>query len=390
MSARRVVWAFAAVAITLAALAYAVAPEVRSAAFLADLAGIDAWWRALLPVRAHAVRTRDLVIPTRHGPVASRLYEPDATPLGSLLVYPGIHAGGVDEPRLVTFARRLAASGVRVLTVPLPDLRVYRITSAATDAIEDTALWMTSQSDLVPSGRAGLVGVSFAGGLALVAAGRPALRDRLTLVVSLGGHADLPRVMRYLCTGQLPDGTHLTPHDYAVAVVLLASLPRLVPAEQVPALERAILTFLDASSYAELDPARAASLVADTQRQLAALPAPSHQLMTEVIARDARAVGRRMLPHVEDVAGLPGLSPNRSATTQAPVFLLHGLNDNIIPTSESSFAAEYLRSHGNGRVNVLLTPLIAHADLADDLPLADSWRLIRFWSEMLSTAEKRR
>ena len=390
MSARRVVWAFAAVAITLAALAYAVAPEARSAAFLADLAGIETWWRPLLPVRAHAVRTRDLVIPTRHGPIGSRLYEPDATPLGSLLVYPGIHAGGVDEPRLVTFARRLAASGVRVLTVPLPDLRVYRITSASTDAIEETALWMTSQPDLVPGGRAGLVGVSFAGGLALVAAGRPALRDRLTLVVSLGGHADLPRVMRYLCTGQLPDGTHLAPHDYAVAIVLLASLPRLVPAGQVAPLERAILTFLDASSYAGLDPARAAALVGDTQRQLAALPEPSHQLMTEVIARDARAVGRRMLPYVEDVAGLPGLSPNRSAVTLAPVFLLHGLNDNIIPTSEAPLAAEYLRSHGNGRVNVLLTPLIAHADLADDLPLADSWRLIRFWSEMLGTAEKRR
>ena len=74
----------------------------------------------------------------------------------------------------------------------------------------------------------------------------------------------------------------------------------------------------------------------------------------------------------------------------APVFLLHGLNDNIIPTSESSFAAEYLRSHGNGRVNVLLTPLISHADLATNLPLADSWRLIRFWSQMILTAEERR
>lgn len=386
MSAPRVVGAFAAVAIMLAALAYAVAPEARSAAFLADLAGIDAWWRAVLPARSHPVSTRDLVIPTRHGAVSSRLYEPDATPLASLLVYPGIHAGGVDEPRLVMFARRLAASGVRVLTVPLPDLRVYRITAASTDAIEDTALWMTNDASLAPGGRVGLVGVSFAGGLALVAAGRPGLKDRLTLAVSLGGHADLPRVMRYLCTGQLHDGTGLPPHDYAVAVLLLASLPRLVPADQVPALERAILTFLDASSYAGIDPPRAAALLADTQRQLQALPEPAHQMMTEVIARDAKAVGRRMLPYVEDVAGLPGLSPSRSAATMAPVFLLHGVNDNIIPTSEAGFAAEYLRSHGNGRVKILITPLIAHADLAEEMGIADSWRLIRFWSEMLRVA----
>jgi hypothetical protein len=45
----------------------------------------------------------------------------------------------------------------------------------------------------------GLVGVSFAGGLALVAAGRPALKDRLTAIFALGAHADLPRVIRYLC-----------------------------------------------------------------------------------------------------------------------------------------------------------------------------------------------
>jgi dienelactone hydrolase len=387
MSARRVVWAFAGVAIALAALAFAVAPYARSAAFLADLAGIDAWWRPLLPARAHPVGTRDLLIPTRHGPISSRLYEPATAPLGSLLVYPGIHAGGVDEPRLVMFATRLAATGIRVITVPLPDLRVYRITAASTDAIEDTAIWTTNDAQLAPGGRVGLVGISFAGGLALVAAGRPAVRDRLTLVVSLGGHADLPRVMRYLCTGQLPDGTSLPPHDYAVAVVLLASLPWLVPADQVPALARAILTYLDASSYAGIDPPRAAALLADTRRQHDALPEPSHRLMTEVIARDARAVGRRMLPFVDDVASLPALSPSRSSATRAPVFLLHGLDDNIIPTSESAFAADYLRAQGNRRVELLLTPIIAHADLADEMPIRESWKAVRFWREMLSVAE---
>src|SRR4029450_2245305 len=99
-----------------------------------------------------------------------------------------------------------------------------------------------------------VVGVLFAVGLALVAAGRPTLRNKVTLVVSLGGHADLPRVMTYLCTGLLPDGTPRPPHDSGVAVGLVASLPKLVPAPQVPALDRAILTFLDASSAAESEP----------------------------------------------------------------------------------------------------------------------------------------
>jgi dienelactone hydrolase len=380
MSARRIVWALTFVAVV-AATAVVAMPYARSAAFVADLAGVDGWWRRLVPIRARPVATRDVVIPTRHGPIEGRLYEPDGAPLLSLLVYPGIHAGGVDEPRLVMFASRLAASGVRVLAVPLPDLRVYRIRTASTDAIEDTALWMSNDATLAPSGRVGLAGVSFAGGLALVAAGRPALRDRLAMVIVLGGHADLPRVMTYLCTGRLPSGTTRAPHDYGVVIVLLATLPRLVPRDQVQPLERAVLTFLDASSDAEIDPPRAATLVADATRQRDALPEPSRTLMTHVIGRDTAALGRQLLPFVEEVGGASDLSPGRSPATAAPVFLLHGLDDNVIPSEESVHAAQYLRSH-NTEVRLLRTPLISHATLAKDLPIRDSWQLIAFWTGM--------
>ncbi|HYN06883.1 MAG TPA: hypothetical protein VES67_05800 [Vicinamibacterales bacterium] len=389
MSARRIVWALAAVVVAIALATYALAPYARSAALVADLAGVDAWWRQVLPVRPRPVATRDLLIPTRHGPISSRVYEPDAAPLGSLVVYPGIHAGGVDEPRLVSFARRLAGGGVRVVTVPLPDLRVYRITTDSTDAIEETALWVANDPQLAPGGLVGLVGVSFAGGLTLVAAGRPALQNRLSLVISLGGHADLPRVMTYLCTGRLPDDTTRPPHDYGVVVVLLASLTRLVPADQVAPLERAILTFLDASSYAGVDPARSAQLLADTRRQHDALPEPSHTLMTQVLARDARAVGQRILPFVEDLGGAPALSPIRSAATTAPVFLLHGRDDNVIPSTETPFVAAYLQARGNTRVHWLLTPLISHADLSRELKLSDAWQLVRFWTDITETLERR-
>jgi pimeloyl-ACP methyl ester carboxylesterase len=90
-----------------------------------------------------------------------------------------------------------------------------------------------------------------------------------------------------------------------------------------------------------------------------------------------------MLPFVEEIGGAPDLSPARSPATTAPVFLLHGLDDNVIPSVETVFAAEYLRAQGNGQVRLLRTPLISHADLADDLEIGDTWRLISFWTEML-------
>ena len=74
----------------------------------------------------------------------------------------------------------------------------YTISPAVTDAIEDAAVWLARQREAFPDGRVGMMGISFAGGLSIVAAGRPALRDRVAVVLSLGGHGDLPRTLRYL------------------------------------------------------------------------------------------------------------------------------------------------------------------------------------------------
>src|SRR5690606_1184757 len=106
------------------------------------------------------------------------------------------------------------ASGLTVVCTPLPELRRFRITDRSTDMIEDVTAWIADQPGMAPDGSVTLVGFSFAGGLALVAAGRPALHTRLRAVVSIGGHGDLTRTLRFMTTGQLPDGSTRTPHDY--------------------------------------------------------------------------------------------------------------------------------------------------------------------------------
>ena len=136
------------------------------------------------------------------------------------MVVPGLHAAGVEEPRLDRLSRRLAGEGVTVLSLPLPDLRQFLVTARSTDVIEDAALWLAGQSAITSSGRIGLIGISFGGGLALVAAGRPSLANKLDMVVSFGGHGDLPRVVRYLCSGLLPDGTRQPAHDYGTVLFL--------------------------------------------------------------------------------------------------------------------------------------------------------------------------
>jgi dienelactone hydrolase len=365
-------------------LGWLMMPYARSAAFLLDLSGSTSWTRKLLPVRPVKVEQHDAGIETRAGAVAARIYVPAGRPNRTLVVFPGIHAGGVDEPRLNALSHRLAATGAIVVVVPLPELREFRITSRSTDAIEDATSWVAAEPSLAPTGRVGLVGVSFAGGLALVAAGRPALAGKLDLVVSIGGHGDLPRVMTYVCTGRLPDGTWRPPHDYGAAVILYGMLPHLVPAAQVAALSEALRTFLVASSDESTDRDRAIAELEASRRLAAALPEPSHALMQLVEDRNVAALGPRLLPWIEQAGGDPALSPERAPATRVPVFLLHGADDNVIPSTEATLLAAYLAREGNVHVRALLTPLISHADLTMRGSIGNAWALVRFWKDALA------
>lgn len=378
---KSVLLTFGALLVALAAVALVARPYARAAVLVARGAGVGGWagWFADLAGRS-AIAERDVAVPTRHGPMAGRVYAPEPAGAPATLVVPGVHPDGINEPRLVDFARALATSGLPVVTVAPEDLVAYRVTAADTDRIEDAIAWVADRPRSV-GGRPGVIGVSFGGGLAIVAAGRLAVRDRVAFVVSLGGHGDLPRVLRFLCTGELPDGTRLAPHEYGTAVVLLNVLDRLVPAEQVGPLREAVLAFMDASLIEWLDPP-AAPPAYDRARALErALAQPAAEWMRRVRMRDVEASGPLLLPDALAVGSDAALSPERSPTPHAPVFLLHGVGDNVIPTQETDRLAAWLE--GQSPVRALVTPLLIHADVARDIGLGDGWRMVAFWRDVL-------
>jgi dienelactone hydrolase len=355
------------------------APYVAALALVIDLSGRDVPFRRWLPVSVQAVSARVVDVPTRHGNVRARLYTPDRPTGRTFIVIPGVHAGGVEEPRLARLTARLAGSGDTVLSLPLPDLRAFRITERSTDQIEDAVTWMAGDVSLAPRGTVGLIGISFAGGLATVAAGRPSVVDRIDRVVSFGGHGDLPRTIHYLCTGVLPDGTIQPAHDYGGAILLLAALPHLVPAEQVGPLDAGIRMFLDASMADGRDHTDAPALFARARALGDTLPEPSRAIMRDVNARDGTRLGPMLLPFAELVGGDPALSPERSPPPRAPVFLIHGAVDNVIPQTETTSLAGHLRGQGHSNVRMLLTPAVSHADPTTGVSASDVWHLLRMW-----------
>ncbi len=379
----------AIVFIAAALVTWLAAPYVRALAFMIDVSGQDVAFRRWLPVRMLAVDHEDITVPTRHGAVTGRLYRPrdSRASTRTVLVVPGLHSAGVEEPRLDRLSGRLAGEGMTVLSLPLPDLRRFVVTARSTDVIEDSARWLAGQRSMTPSGRIGLIGISFGGGLSLVAAGRPSLAGKLDMVVSFGGHGDLPRVLRYLSTGLLPDGAPQPAHDYGTVLFLLNALPHLVPAEQVAPLDRAVRVFLDASMVDVSDPPRAADLFRKARGLGEALPEPARSVMADVSARDSTRLGPRLLALAEGVGGNAAVSPERSPATLAPVFLVHGAADTVIPQTETpSLAAYYDRAPGREgrRTEWLLTRAVSHADATGNLTLTDVWQLVRFWKRVNS------
>jgi dienelactone hydrolase len=391
-------------AVLVLALAAAIArPYVDAAAFIVRAAGItDGPLAMVASARAHATTREDLPpIGTRQGAVPARLYRPEAFARTVLLV-PGVHMDGIDETRLVGMAEDLAEAGYAVVTVAPPDLTRFQITRANVDVIEDAARWIAANPALAPDGMVGMVGISFSGGLSIVAAGRPELRSLVAFVLSFGGHGDLGRVMRYLTSGTTPEppldrtvdgavdgGNRLVaapPHDYGVTVVLLTFADRVVPADQVDALRRAILVYLTASSLTLVDMSKAEAEFKRARDLAETLPEPSRSLMRHVNDRAVDKLGPLLLPTVDTLAStdaVSALSPERTAPPAAPVFLLHGSQDSVIPSVETLFLAAYLRPHT--AVKGLLSGLITHAEVDKSAAVADVWALTRFWRTLMGT-----
>jgi hypothetical protein len=382
-------------------------PYVNGLSFVIRAADLHGTIRTLADTGArHTVeRQVDIDVPTgSQRKMRGRLYAPDRRPRRMVLLVSGLHPAGIDEPRLVAFARQLAASGLAVVTPDIPELSRFEIAPAITDEIEAAALWLSALSTKPGAtggdGRIGLIGISFSGGLSVVAAGRATLRDRIAYVFSLGGHDDLPRVLRYLCLGseaRPPHQLRLTldatkdvadqlfvhpPHDYAVAVVLMGVAEHVAPPRQVPALRDAVRRFLLASALDRVDTARAKQEFAALRTVAATLPGPSAALLRNVNDRDVVHLGARLLPYVHFNAGAPPLSPSRSPKPTAPVFLLHGVDDNMIPAIESEYLADEVR--GQAPVRLLVTDLITNANVARSLRAPDALSLAGFWGDLLA------
>ena len=370
------------VAVAIALVFGTVRRDVHGLSLVVRAADLDGVGRRLADLDAVRAHERLVAIPAPAGAMRARVYSPIGRSHQTVLLVSGLHPDGIDEQRLRFLAGRLAEARVTVVTPDIRELSEFEVTPAVTDGIERAARWLAEDPVLAPSHRIGLMGVSFSGGLAVVAAGREPIRDHLLYVFSLGGHDDLRHVLDFFCGES--DGVAErppSPHDYGVAVALLNVAPRLVPAEQVDPLRAAVRRFLTASYLDRFDKSAAEREFAAIRETARSLDDPAATLLRYVSDRDVAHLGPTLRPFIGGYVDQPALSPALSPPPTAPVYLLHGRDDTVIPAQESRDLAR--RLDGRVPVRLLITDLISHADADQPPHLNDVLRLADFWGDLL-------
>jgi pimeloyl-ACP methyl ester carboxylesterase len=365
-------WSFAICAVVLAAgLANYLRFDLQSYCLLTHFADPQADG-FLVRATAHSVTMEEVSIPSKYGEVRARLY----TPVGiarppAMVVAHGIHHLGMDEPRLVGFAHAAAEEGYAVLTPQIESLADYRVDATSVPAIGDSVEWLESRER---SGPVTLTGISFGGGLSLLAAESPEYAPHLRAIVLMGAYADLTRVSKFLVTSQaeLPDGRVIPyqAHDYGAAVFVYAHIEQFFPAADLPEAKESLHEWL----WEKPEKAQAAMMHLRPQ---------SLSVVNALLARRIDELRPQLLQAIEaDQQELASLSPEPAiGKVRTPVFILHGSTDNIIPSTESEWLEKdiprtYLKV-------VLITPAFSHVDPEKKMDWRDEARLVSFIAAVL-------
>jgi dienelactone hydrolase len=363
--------------VTVALVALMIRPagaHLRAASLLLRFADAGATG-ALAGFGKNEVVESEATVPLAQGEARARIYTPAgvADPPGVILLH-GVHRLGIDEPRLQRFARAVAATGVVVLTPEIREIADYRIDPRSIDTIGAAAGELRKR---LGKGRVGVMGMSFAGGLSLLAAADPRFDKDIGFVVAIGAHDDLGRVLRFFATDKIvqPDGVtvDLKAHEYGALVMIYGNAERFFAPADVDAAREALRFRL----WEQPEAARA---------KAAELRPEARALVEALFEGRLDAVRPALLAAVvEGGETMSRVSPHgHLASIHVPVYLLHGKGDTVIPAAETLWIASEVPP-GELRA-ALVSPAIVHVEIHGEPPLGEQWDLVHFMAGVLAEA----
>lgn len=295
---------------------------------------------------------RETVIPIGDGittdiylaPAARRKKHPAR---GLILFMHGMAPRGHRDPRVVHLSSILASLGYITVVPLLEEVQRQEIKRETVHQAVEIIKVLARDEALCPSGKLGLLGPSFSGALALVAAAQPEVARLISALCLIGAPGELVSALDFFMGREDAD-----PYGYLIILKNFLHLsvgrrPKLIEAFSIAAEDDGLNR-------------------KDGERRLPAflesIPAHDRELFEELIrSNDARQ--EHWLAMREKLAReLDGLLPvSLVPNIRGNMTLIHGSDDRVIAPGESELIYEEMRRHGiPGRL--LITPLISHGD----------------------------
>jgi len=367
---RSLAWLFLLLPLLVIAVYPTVQDYLRAASLLERISDPQATgWIANYDV--HPVDVRDTSFSVKGTAVAARIYVPRGVGFApGIMVVHGMHDLGINEPRLMSFARALAATGFFVMTPQVPGIADYRVEAESADLI-GTAAQSFAQQLQVPN--VGVLALSFSGGLALLAASDRQYAPFIAWVATVGAHYDLAHVLHFFATGEAvrPDGTidHLSPHEYGPLIVVYDEGQDFFAPQDVATAHEAIRVLLSENEQAS--------------KELAETLTPAGQeTMQRIYHRQREHFAPALLAEVDkQKEQLAAASPAGHLTSLTmPVLLLHGSDDTVIPPTELLWLER--EAPKKELLDALISPLITHVEVGNSVRLRERLALVH-WMAMI-------
>lgn len=329
--------------------------------------------RVYIKIFRHATAEADFSVASKNGPVAVRVIFPRDRPQAPIVVLVhGLASDGYRDPLLNDLALRLAQIGLRVVVPNISSEQHRLMRSSALYEIGAAIQWSATASGK----RVSLFGISFGGGLAIATAEMPQYANLVNIVFSDAGYNSIERLGRYYIGERVdaPDGRPYTesPPGSGPLLMALQHLDEMVPAEDVLPIEKVILG--EALNHSG-GPAPRGVLTPSQQRIYDELRTVGSPAMREKYHRLLER-HRAEMETISPASHMGGL--------RAPVYILHGADDNSIPAGETLWTlSEALPGE---KVHALITPWMAHAILMGHVSLLKKIWIGNFVSAVLNSA----
>lgn len=322
------------------------------------------------PLKAQTPAPHHQTIYYRHAGKTYRadLYTPgEGAVRAGLVLAPGLAEAGRHDVRLVAFARTLARAHFMVLVPDIENLRRLRIGPDDAAHIGAAFSQLQSRRETAATLPLGIAAFSYAAGPAIQAAMHPALHERVDFVLTIGAYYRLTDTLRFLTTGHFElegQDRYRQPNAYGKLVFALSTLELLDKAADRKRFQR-MAELKRADPRADISPLAAG--LGDQGRRLYRLLDNRRAEAFETLLGELPEAIRTRIARLD-------LANKDLSQLKAKLILVHGMDDSLIPYSESLALAAARPGH---HTQLFLIEGMSHIDVsAQDFDRQALWRAV--------------